>query len=363
DPIAYWAAYKRWPRQYCEQGGHMEKHMLARKRSVSGRSKNASDVGSATRSSSDQGGSKRSEYSSQRYEELLETKGVFMKLPSSTKANEKSRELCKILRETAQEYPRDTGFRDDLFEATCSGIYNRNEARIIRDIGDLIVPSAENLAKRGAGHLERLVESVNQTWDCSIAITTTRPKPDFSVGFREKAFTQEQYNKMKPFLGDRDEPSSYFKATSYMYFPFLTSEVKAGNAPLDVADRQNAHSAAIAVRAVVELFRLVGREEELHREILAWSVSHHDRSVRIHGYFADIGGPEPTYHRHMIRDFGIMDQDGKEKWTAYQFTKNVYDNWMPEHFARISSAIDQIPAHVSFSVSNSDLRFPEQSES
>jgi len=45
-------------------------------------------------------------------------------------------------------------------------------------------------------------------------------------------------------------------ATYYMYFPFLTCEVKCGASALDIADRQNAHSMALAVRGVVELFRL-----------------------------------------------------------------------------------------------------------
>jgi len=49
-----------------------------------------------------------------------------------------------------------------------------------------------------------------------------------------------------------------------MYFPFLTCEVKCSAAALDVADWQNAHSMTLAVRAVVELFRLVKREKELH---------------------------------------------------------------------------------------------------
>jgi hypothetical protein len=49
-----------------------------------------------------------------------------------------------------------------------------------------------------------------------------------------------------------------------MYFPFLTCEVKCGAAALDVADQQNAHSMTIAVRGIVELFRLVKREKELY---------------------------------------------------------------------------------------------------
>lgn len=58
-----------------------------------------------------------------------------------------------------------------------------------------------------------------------------------------------------------------------MYFPFLTAGVKCRKAALDIADRQNAHSMTLSVRGVVRLFRLVKREEELHRRILEFSVS------------------------------------------------------------------------------------------
>ena len=66
-----------------------------------------------------------------------------------------------------------------------------------------------------------------------------------------------------------------------MYFPFLAREVKCSAAALDIADRQNAHSMAMAVRGIVELFRLVKREKELYREILAFSISHDHSTVRI----------------------------------------------------------------------------------
>jgi hypothetical protein len=49
-----------------------------------------------------------------------------------------------------------------------------------------------------------------------------------------------------------------------MYFLFLTCKVKCGAAALDVADRQNSYSMTLAVRGVVELFRLVKHKKELH---------------------------------------------------------------------------------------------------
>jgi hypothetical protein len=60
---------------------------------------------------------------------------------------------------------------------------------------------------------------------------------------------------------------------------FFTCEVKCGAAVLDIADRQNAHSIALAVRGIVELFRLVKRGKEIRREIFAFSVSHDHRTA------------------------------------------------------------------------------------
>lgn len=106
-----------------------------------------------------------------------------------------------------------------------------------------------------------------------------RPQSDYSVGFRPLAFIEEQLNKLDPLVGSVFD-TSFFVATYRMYFPFLTCEGKCGAAALDVADRQNAHSMIVAVRAVVGLYRAVKREKELHRESLGFSTSYDYSSVR-----------------------------------------------------------------------------------
>jgi hypothetical protein len=194
-----------------------------------------------------------------------------------------------------------------------------------------------------------LIESVNEGWNNSLPITQPRPQPDYSVGFKRTAFTEDQRKKLQSFIDLTDK--SYYMATYYMYLPFLTCEVKCGAAALDIADRQNAHSMTVAVRGVVELFRLVGREKELHREILAFSISHDDRTVRIYSHYPVINGKDTGYYRHPIRDFSFTELDGKEKWTAYKFTKNVYDTWIPTHFKRVCSVIDELPHDINFEVS------------
>ncbi|KAL2179044.1 uncharacterized protein P884DRAFT_321648 [Thermothelomyces heterothallicus CBS 202.75] len=207
----------------------------------------------------------------------------------------------------------------------------------------------ESLAIFGAKHLDILIESVNEGWSNSMPLTSIRPQPDYSIGFRREAFTEDQLTKLSPYIGDLIAgDASPLMATYYMYFPFLTCEVKCGTGALDIADRQNAYSMTLAVRAIVDLFRAVKREDEVNRKILAFSISHDNTSVRIYGHYPVIAGNDTKYYWHPIHKFDFTALDGKEKWTAYRFTKNVYDIWMPEHFKNICSAIDQLPLELDF---------------
>ncbi|KAK4096923.1 hypothetical protein N658DRAFT_518944 [Parathielavia hyrcaniae] len=294
DPVAYW----NWPEEVLDTDSTMDR-LLARKKSSSNlsRKRSNSDI-SKTPSDQKPRQEKSAPYRDQRYETLLEVKGTSA-----------SQDLCRSLLENTQQVPGGTLFRDDIFETTREKIHNKNEARAIQDISRPIVPSAESLATSGAKHLDILTESVNEGWNNSITFTSTRPQPDYSVGFKRDAFAENQLAKLSPFIGDFTAgDQSFFMATYYMYFPLLTCEVKCGAAALDIADRQNAHS----------------REDEVNRQILAFSVSHDHRSVRIYGHYPVVTGKYTKYYRHPIHTFDFTALDGKDKWTAYRFTKNFY---------------------------------------
>ncbi len=111
----------------------------------------------------------------------------------------------------------------------------------------------------------------------------------------------------------------------------------------------------LAVRGVVELFRLVNREGQLHQKILAFSISHNDEVVRIFGHYPIIDGDKTTFYHHPIKKFNFTSEEGKDKWTAYRFTKNIYNVWMPDHHKLICSAIEEIPEDVNFGVSLDNL--------
>lgn len=377
DPLEYWTLTKRWPKEYFEQDSqpgkeakrdsrlkeHMENSIQTvkyvetnglklpcplRKSPTSLRRKHSD---SSLNSSGDQRTreNKSSPYRDVRYITLLERKGSYMS-KSRLGLTEASQTMCKTLLDSEQTVPKDSLFGEDLFGTTCDKVQDRNEARVIRSITPHIVPSAEDLETYGATHLEHLIEGVNEGWTASIPVEGPRPQPDYSVGFRRSAFTNEQHKKLGPLIGSVYD-TSLFLATYRMYFPFLTCEVKCGAAALDVADRQNAHSMTIAVRGIVELYRAVKREKELNREILAFSISHDHSSVRIWGHYPVIERDNTIFYRHPIHKFDFTALDGKERWTAYKFIKNVYDKWMPIQLKKICSAVDNLPSDISFDLS------------
>ena len=265
-----------------------------------------------------------------------------------------SQDLCQFLLENEQTIPQDTLFRDDLFKETCTSIKGRNEAIVVRDITPLICPSAQVLRIYGAEHLNILHETVDEGWINTIKYEGTLPKPDYAVGFGRSAFTQEQVNKLKPLIGAPGfKVPNFLMATTRMYFPFFTCEVKCGDATLDFADRQNAQNMSIALRALVVLFKWVKREKELHREILTFSVSHDNASVRIYGHYPVIEGDKITFFRHEIHTFAFTALNGKEKWTTYKFVKNVFDHHSLRLHKLICSGIDDMPADINFDLSQS----------
>lgn len=75
----------------------------------------------------------------------------------------------------------------------------------------------------------------------------------------------------------------------------------------------NAHSMTLALRGTVELFRLMKREKELHLEILAFSISHDQETVRIYSHYPMIDGDKTTFYRHPIKKFNFTSEEGKDK--------------------------------------------------
>lgn len=357
----FWAENETWPTE--EQESTMDrfrdlvKHARARKRSLSRKRSNTS-LASETTPTQITGSMSRDQkcapYRHPLFQRQLKECGSFMD-DHELGITVESEKLCQQLLKGPQPTPQDTLFSDDeLFKKTCKRLKGENETKAVLRISQLIVPSAEILADKGAKHLAILRETTNACWTNSIPFINPpgsgsgsrsgpRPQPDFGLGFDRDAFNPEQLQKLQPFLGDLLADHSLFAATYQMYFPFLTSEVKCGDGELDVADRQNAYAQSVILRGLHALFQLVGREEELHREINGFSISHNDEYVRIWGHYAVIDGKDVKFYRHLISKFIFAPSgEGDQRWKAYKFVKNVYDLWLPKYFERICSVIDML---------------------
>ncbi|KAI4159027.1 MAG: hypothetical protein LQ342_006928 [Letrouitia transgressa] len=222
DPLEYWTLTKKWPKEYFEQHSQIREDLEEddwleeqmenpiqdiKYVEVNGfrlpcpiRKTPTSD--SSLNESCDQTNreKKSAPYRNIRYATLLEGKGSYM-YKSNLGIINRSKDLYRRLLELEQFVPKDSLFRNDLFEEACRKIEDRNEARVIQDIARLVVPSAETFATYGAKHLKHLIEGVNEGWTASIPLEGPQPQPDYSVGFRRSAFTDKQLKKLDPLVG------------------------------------------------------------------------------------------------------------------------------------------------------------------
>lgn len=358
--ISYWAYQGHsWPKEYFQDS--MQRLIQKKQSSASLRRKRSDKSLAASTTSSDQKprDEKSAPYRNPSYRTLLQNQGGLYMDKSEHGITDASKGLCrKLLQKKYATPPGNTIFQDTLFDNACRKLQDKNEARIIQDIARLLVPSAETLATLGDKRLAILVESVNEGWNNCIPVTNPRPQPDYAAAFGRSAFSDDQLSKLGHSLSDPTYLSC-FMATYYMHFPFLTCEVKSGTTGLDIADRQNGHSMAVAVRGIVELFKLGKRESELHRELLTFSISHDHRTVRLYGYYPILDGRKINIYRHPIHTFDITALDGKEKWTTYNFTMGIYI-YSLTLIEKIRSVIDELPPD--FNLEDSQKSEPQSSE-
>ena len=115
-------------------GFHHLQHLFARKKSLSSLRRKNSESSLQTPSDQLPREIKSAQYRTVEYEIGLEKKGSHM---CKFKDGCKQEHLERLLY-SEQMVPRDSLFRDDLFDKTCEKIRNRNEAMVIRDISSLI---------------------------------------------------------------------------------------------------------------------------------------------------------------------------------------------------------------------------------
>ena len=306
------------------------------------------------------------------YEAVLQDAGIYMNEELGQTIFNTNRDLCDVLLNSFFPPPSNSLFAGQSFLLTLDEARNENEPRVQRDITPLLVPCASllYLCDRIL-QCQHLSAKIQSEWTKVTPLAGPLPTPDYVVGLKRSAFTRDEIFQLQIY-------SAPNKATVFrdgLYFPFLICEVnidssqhviqaddllkvKCGENGLSIAERQSMHVASVAANAIVELFRdrAVSRAEELHRKILIFSISHDHTTVKIHGHYACIDREKTTLHRHLIRDFSLRDQNGKEKWTTHHIVRKIYDYFAPIHLERIRGAIAKLSVDSSFGLSSAFLK-------
>ncbi|KAK8187928.1 uncharacterized protein BKA78DRAFT_319903 [Phyllosticta capitalensis] len=270
--------------------------------------------------------------------------------------------ICRNLLDSEESTPTGTLFDNEFFGELCFELRHKSKARLVNDVGRLLVPSAAELRIRGEPSLSILAETVRQTWCRCIPLFPPSPDPEISVGFDKEAFTKGRMAKMRPHLGCGSK-TSLFTATADVYFPFLVVEATPSLSPegrnFCAMELRNTPHAATAMRGVVELFRYVDRAYEIDRNILTWSITYDTDTVTINGHYAVIDGKEIRYYQHNVARYfwscnlSMPQSCDHDQWLSHRFVKSLYKTWALSHFERICSAIDDLPPGDAFSASSS----------
>ena len=273
--------------------------------------------------------------------------GVFMETSNLIQKDSKS--LCQEYLKGDRTAVKSSVFTAEQFSKVLERVQNLNEARITRDVTSWVVPSAEVLFFRDELKLDYIGDELNVNWTRCAPMGGKRPKPDYTAGLLQTAFTEEEINKLENYA----RPTRPFRFTPELSFPFLICEAKTGEVGLNEADRQNIHSASIAVRAIIVLYQEAfghtapHRVHELYGKVLAFTVSHDNDRVLLYGHFA-VAKPnfpgELQFYRYPIDLFSLTIRNGADRYRAYNFVWNVYEKFAPDHRKRIKDAVAHLPS-------------------
>ena len=250
-----------------------------------------------------------------------------------------NQQLCENLLSDGNQIHTDAVYPYRHFHDLLKAAKERNETRLVRDMMPLLVPSAELLRICGnMTGLEGITEEVNAQWKPSATIYGPCPKPDFAAGLRSSAFNEQEIWLLKG-LSPISCPNC---VTDHMYFPFLVCDVKSANGHMVEAERQVMHYASVALKAIIGLHPKESQKEVLGK-ILAFSIAFDHRTVKLFGHYASCTNRDARgqiqYHRSCIADFVYSHPNSRNQWTASNFVRKIYTDFVPIHLARIRSAL------------------------
>ncbi|KAL2848152.1 hypothetical protein BJY01DRAFT_246478 [Aspergillus pseudoustus] len=125
-------------------------------------------------------------------------------------------------------------------------------------------------------------------------------------------FTPKQLERLELFIRHPDE-ISHFRRMAGMFFPFMVSEVKSENMPFSLADRAILNPIGVCRRGIVNLFKIVSREAELHQQFLGFLIVHNILNVNIYAHYLIITERQVTFHHRLIQHIFLSEIIGDEK--------------------------------------------------
>ncbi|KAI5366167.1 hypothetical protein Slin15195_G076900 [Septoria linicola] len=328
-----WGDYfGQWPPMEADRGDRGRFGRLGQKRSNS-------QLRSSSYSQSVRDGESPQAWTRQ-HEEKMEEAGLVMKEYQTQAAiTSACQRLCDDLKKRDCSPPHGPSFERDRLLKILDLVRFRNEARVVRDIMPLVVPSPELLNVDGHQGMDQMSEAMDAEWLQCNTICGPRPKPDFAVGISSSAFAEDEKVKLR--LSHTSACPNLFPEN--MYYPFLICEVKGSDRPIQEAERQSMHSASIAVRAIVQLYRKISATDEVDRRILAFSVAHNNTTVKIFGHFARVEEQKLTFFRCRLYTADFATDFGSDEWAKpYGIIRAIYDVFFPQHLARITGALTRL---------------------
>ena len=262
---------------------------------------------------------------------------------------------CQELLTTSAPHPPNSMLDEAFFLPFSKLTHNKSEQWLVKNMHSHLFPAPELLALRGHAEFKNLglIEGCDDIWLRAIFPSYGKcPQPDSTIAFKWENFSREEIRKLGITIG---LPSKYL-ARDDMFFPFITREAKSDRQPLEVADRQNVYSMSVALEGVVDLFRRVGRLEDLNGKALGLSMSYDNDTVRMyaHHVVTTVQEPKGTSCQQLPRvstmkywtaigQVILSNDGGKDRWKPYDFFYNACLKFSQRHLKRVKQAIADLP--------------------
>ena len=251
----------------------------------------------------------------------------------------------KPVEETKLPHPAEVEFCNELLNGPRTkvpdrGVYDRLEQAFTHIEDTVISTVGVDFVRRSVEDISpNLAYQANRSWKDAINICGPTLRPDITIGVKPTAFSREEIQKLKACA----LPNAHTYINSELILPILVVEAKSPEVSLAKAERQAVEAASTEVRAMACLYKRVGRETEIEKRIICFSIIHNHTDVKIHGYyFVSIDADRPEFRRILIRAYDIANQGYADFGTSDSFCVRLYEQFTGLHLERIRSAIHDI---------------------